>query len=151
MRQFPHKILFLSPLNFEMPCLAIADNPRNPSCKARCVGIIVSIKLTRDFLRHTDWFWKRKRCTELFNLEMSVIYFPCFSMSFSTVGLSTIRQHAWKLPSTRKVILGGKTETLYFQLGLTVLSFVNKRHEQLNYCQYVWCDRSTFGCNHDNN
>ena len=30
MRQLPHEILFLSPLNFEMPCLAIADNPRNP-------------------------------------------------------------------------------------------------------------------------
>ena len=54
MRQLPHEILFLSPLNFEMPYLAIADNPRNPGWKARCVSIIVSIKLIRDLLRHTD-------------------------------------------------------------------------------------------------
>ena len=37
----PSVILFLSPLNFEMPCLAIADNPSNPSWKA-CITIIVS-------------------------------------------------------------------------------------------------------------
>ena len=36
MRQLPHEISFLSPLNFEMPCLAIADNPRKPSWKAHC-------------------------------------------------------------------------------------------------------------------
>ena len=45
MSQLPHEILFLSPLNFKMPCLAIADNPRNARWTARCVGIIVSIKL----------------------------------------------------------------------------------------------------------
>ena len=91
MRQLPHDILFLSPLNFEMPCLAIADNPRNPRLES--VRNDREFKSIRDLSKHIQGLISnaKKRYRKLFNLEISVIYVPCFSMSFSSaVGLSKI-------------------------------------------------------------
>ena len=77
MRQLPHEILLLSPLNFEMPCLAIADNPRNPRWRA-CVPIIVSLSQDATFESIRTDFACDKRYSKLFNLKIALIYISVF-------------------------------------------------------------------------
>ena len=75
-----------------MPCLAIADNPSNPSWKAY-VAIIVSLSQNATFESiRTDF--AIKRYSKLFNLEIAVIYIACFFMS--SVGLSEMRERGDK-------------------------------------------------------
>ena len=74
-----------------MPCLAIADNPRNPRLESvrndRASSQYATFQnIYKDLISNA-----KKRFRKLFNLEKSVIYVPCFSMSFSSaVGLSKI-------------------------------------------------------------
>ena len=63
MRQLPHDILFLSPLNFEMPCLAIADNPGNPRLESVRNDRASSQNATFQSI-YKDWFPMPKKDIE---------------------------------------------------------------------------------------
>ena len=56
-------MIFLSPLNFEMPCLAIADNPRNPRLESMRNDRASSQNATFQSI-YKDWFPMRKKDME---------------------------------------------------------------------------------------